>query len=74
MRTFVGLLGFCVFFGAAPYAIFTYLPAWVSIPINVVMTSFLFALILSSAGKEQERQKRQARPLSTEELIELMKK
>jgi len=66
----IGCILFLLFFGGLPWVLFSYLPVWGAISINLLVSGLILGL-MSNASKKQERP---ARPLTTEELIRLMKR
>jgi len=70
MKLVVGVVVFASIFGAIPFLLFMHLPSYAAISINLIVSGLILGL-MSNASKEQEKP---ARPLTTEELIRLMKK
>ena len=70
MKLLAGVVVFASIFGAIPFLLFAHLPAYAAVSINLLVSGLILGL-MSNASKEQERP---ARPLTTEELIRLMKR
>ncbi len=70
MKLLAGVVVFASIFGAIPFLLFAHLPAYAAVSINLLVSGLILGL-MSNASKEQERP---AKPLTTEELIRLMKK
>tara|TARA_R110001599_G_scaffold174976_3_gene366978 strand:+ start:502 stop:714 length:213 start_codon:yes stop_codon:yes gene_type:complete len=70
MSLVLGVVVFILFFGAIPFILFAHLPAYAAVSINIIVSGLILGL-MSNAQKSQEKP---SRPLTTEELIRLMKK
>tara|TARA_B100000519_G_scaffold132739_1_gene114688 strand:+ start:731 stop:925 length:195 start_codon:yes stop_codon:yes gene_type:complete len=62
----IGCILFLLFFGGLPWVLFSYLPIWGAIPVNLLVSAFLLSAVANSRKKSQ--------PMTTEEIIALMKK
>tara|TARA_B100001123_G_scaffold170526_2_gene196190 strand:- start:11 stop:208 length:198 start_codon:yes stop_codon:yes gene_type:complete len=63
----IGCILFLLFFGALPWVLFSYLPVWGAIPVNLAVSMFLLSAV-HAAGKKKPN------TLSAEEIIRLMKR
>lgn len=70
MKMLAGVVVFASIFGAIPYLLFAHLPAYAAVSINLIVSGLVLSLLSGSTKKQDS----QSRPLTTEELLSLIRK